>query len=79
MAKIQEHARNGSIRTPDVLREVCKVCCSLISETQLSYGIRIIARNQHQPDGERAGRKDRWSLDEVAGHPSRISPVDEGD
>jgi len=23
---------------------------------------------QHQPDGERAGRKDRWSLDEVAGH-----------
>lgn len=68
MAKMQEHARGESIRTPDVLREVCKVCCFLVSETQLSYGIKIIARSQHQPDDERAGRKDRWSLDEVAGH-----------
>lgn len=69
MAKMQEHhAQDGSIRTPDVLREVCKVCCFLVSETQLSYGIKIIARNQHRPDGERAGRKDRWSLDEVAEH-----------
>lgn len=70
--------RNESIRTPDAFAQVCKICYSLVSETQLSYGIKIIARDQqhHRATSKPVVKIDglsRWSRRAS----SRISPVDD--
>lgn len=64
--------------SPDAFAQVCKICYSLVSETQLSYGIKIIARDQqhHRATSKPVVKIDglsRWSRRAS----SRISPVDD--